>query len=76
MFIEVVKADYLEDYKIKLLFNDGLSKTVDLENELHGEVFEPLKDKSFFKDFKISFNTIEWKNGADIAPEYLYEIGK
>jgi hypothetical protein len=76
MFIEVVKAEYLENYKLKLIFNDGVCKTVDLENELKGKVFEPLKDKSFFKDFKISFNTIEWKNGADIAPEYLYEIGK
>jgi hypothetical protein len=76
MFIEVVKAEYIDNYKIRLLFNDGISKVVDLENELFGTVFEPLKDKSFFKDFKINFNTIEWKNGADFAPEYLYEIAK
>ena len=75
MFIEVAKAEYLEDFKIIIEFNDGVSKTIDLEKELVGNVFEPLKDKNYFKTFTIKFNTIEWDNGADFAPEYLYEIG-
>jgi hypothetical protein len=49
---------------------------IDLEKELVGKVFEPLKDKNYFKTFTIKFNTIEWDNGADFAPEYLYEIGQ
>lgn len=76
MFLEVKSAEYLEDYKVYLGFNNGVSKTVDLENELEGEVFQPLKDKNLFKNFSIKFNAIEWGNGADFAPEYLYEIGK
>ncbi len=76
MFIEVIKANYLNGYKIFLEFNDGVSKTVDLENELNGEVFQPLKNMNYFKTFSIKFNTIEWDNGADFAPEYLYQIGK
>ena len=75
MFLEVVKAEYLDNYKIKMLFNDNAVKIVDLSNHLNGEVFTPLKDISFFKRFSIKFNTIEWENGADFAPEYLYEIG-
>ncbi len=76
MFIHVDEAQYLEDYKLKLKFNNDKIKKVDLEKELYGEIFEPLKDKAFFKDFFISSNTIEWKNGADFAPEFLYEIGE
>lgn len=76
MFLEILNAEYLGDYRICLVFNNGKSKTVDLSDKLIGKVFEPLKDKNFFRNFSIKFNTIEWSNGADFAPEYLYEIGK
>ena len=76
MFIEVLDAKYLGDYKISLIFNTGESKIVDLAEELIGKVFEPLKDKSYFQSFKIKYNTIEWSNGADFAPEFLLELGK
>ena len=74
MFLEITQASYINDYKLALKFNDGTETTVDLENELNGSVFNPLKDKSKFKKFSIVFNTIEWENGADFAPEYLYEL--
>jgi len=76
MFIHVDEAEYLEEYKLRLKFNNNEIKMVDLEKELYGEIFEPLKQKEFFKDFFISSNTIEWKNGADFAPEFLYKIAK
>ena len=75
MFLEVVKAEYLNDYRIKLWFNNQVVKVVDLANSLNVEVFRPLKDLEYFKRFTIKFNTIEWENGADLAPEYLYETG-
>ena len=75
MFLEVIKAEYLSGYRIKLWFNNQVVKVVDLSNSLNGEVFQPLKDIDFFKRFTIKFNTIEWENGAYIAPEYLYEHG-
>jgi hypothetical protein len=74
MILEIIQASYINDYKILLKFNDGVEMTVDLENELNGSVFTPLKDKSKFRKFSIVFNTIEWENGADFAPEYLYEL--
>ena len=76
MFLEVIKATYLDEYKILLAFNNGVKKTVDLKSKLNGEVFEPLKELNYFRRFTIRFNTIEWNNGVDLAPEYLYEIGK
>ena len=74
MFLHVIKAKYLIDYQLELEFNNNIIKKVDLKNELHGDIFKPLKDKAFFKDFYISHNTIEWKNGADFAPEFLFNM--
>lgn len=74
MFLEINKAEYLGDYRIRLWFNNDEVRDVDLADSLKGEVFLPLFDKDYFKRFAIRFNTIEWENGADFAPEYLYEI--
>ncbi|MCQ2312647.1 MAG: DUF2442 domain-containing protein [Paludibacteraceae bacterium] len=76
MFLEVVKAEYLDGYKLRLYFNNGEVLIVDLCSSLVGEVFAPLKNIEYFKRFTIKFNTIEWENGADFAPEYLYDLGK
>ena len=72
--LEIIKAEYICDYKLKIWFNNQQIRIADLENSLIGEVFSPLKDKDFFRDFSIPYNTVEWKNGADFAPEYLFEI--
>lgn len=73
-FLEVIKAEYVEEYKVRLFFNDGTVKVVNLLPSLVGEVFTPLKNIEYFKRFSIKFNTIEWENGADFAPEYLYDL--
>ena len=75
MFLEVLQAEYLDNYRIKLTFNNGIIKIVDLKNELSGSIYQPLHRLDFFKKFQVKYNTIEWSNGADYAPEYLYEIG-
>jgi hypothetical protein len=48
MFLEVSKATYLDNYRLMLTFNNGVTKTVDLQNELDGAVFEPLRNLDFF----------------------------
>ena len=74
--IKILKAQYLSEFKIKLEFSDGYQSVVDLKNELWGEIFEPLNDVRYFKDFKTNPFTIHWDNGADFSPEYLYELAK
>ncbi|MEI6815123.1 MAG: DUF2442 domain-containing protein [Bacteroidota bacterium] len=76
MFIEIKEARYVGNYTLELTFNTGETKYADLQDSLVGKVFEPLKNPENFKRFKINFNTIEWENGADFAPEYLYQISK
>ena len=74
MFTEVVKAEYVSNYKVRLWFNNEVTKVVDLRSSLKGCVFEPLKDIDYFKRFKVKYNTIEWDNCADFAPEYLISL--
>ncbi len=71
MFTHVVQAKYINDFKVWLSFNDGAKGEVDLSSELYGEIFEPLKDVSFFKSFTLEGHTLTWSNGADFAPEFL-----
>ena len=73
-FTEVVRAEYAGGYRVRLWFNDETVKTVDLEQSLKGSAFEPLKDVERFKRFEVKYATIGWENGADLAPEYLFEL--
>ncbi len=74
--IKVVAAAYVDGYRIHLTFSDGLRSTLDFEHLLWGEIFEPLKDLSSFQKFTLNPWTIEWENGADFAPEFLYDLSK
>ena len=72
----VIYAEYRGDYKIRLVFNDGVEATIDFSDWLTGPVFEPLRDVAYFARFFIEGGTIAWPNGADIAPETLHERAK
>lgn len=74
LFLHVICVEYLDKYQLKLTFNNGIEGIVDLEQELYGEIFEPLKDQSLFQKVYVNSRTIEWPNGADFAPEFLFEI--
>lgn len=78
MLLEVLEAKYIRDYLVNLKFNNGYEAYVDLEATLLNEkrkIFKPLLEKDYFKDFSVQLNTICWKNEADFAPEFLYELG-
>ena len=71
----IAEANYAGDYRIWLRFADGVEGEIDLEPELWGEMFEPLKDKALFAQFQLypERSTIFWPNEADRAPEFLYD---
>ena len=75
MIPRLTEAKYVRDYILHLRFADGAEGDVDFSQELEGEVFEPLKEPAFFQSFTVNpeINTVTWPNGADFAPEFLYE---
>ena len=74
----VKSVTYVSEYKLHLSFEDRSVRLVDLEPHLDGEIFEPLKDVNYFKTVWVNpdLDTIVWDNGADMTPDFLYEIGK
>jgi ribosomal protein L31E len=75
MILHVIEAQYVRDYILHLKFNNDAEGLVDLADQLYGEMFEPLKDLTKFRSFKLDpeLNTVVWENGADLAPEFLHQ---
>ena len=75
MLVDVVEVKHVRDYVVWVKFEDGTEGKVDLSDELYGPVFEPLKDVGYVSRVAVDpeLGTIAWPNGADVAPEFLYE---
>jgi len=75
MIPKVVEVKPLESYRLWLRFDDGTTGTIDLSAEFWGPMFEPLKDETLFGQAAIhpELETGTRPNGADLAPEFLYE---
>lgn len=74
--IYVTKAQYIDQYKIHLTFNNNKSGVIDLKDVVehdHRAIFHELIDIQKFKQFTVEMDTIVWKNGLDLAPEFLYK---
>jgi len=71
---DVVEIEYKGGFVYRIVFDDGKNGELDFSEYIgRGPVFEAFRDASFFKRATIEGGTISWPNGADIAPETLYE---
>jgi hypothetical protein len=74
--MDITGVEILHDHVVRLRFADGTEKTVDLAPYLHGPVFEPVRiDPAVFGSVRADLDagTLVWPNGADLAPDVLYE---
>jgi Protein of unknown function (DUF2442) len=74
--IRVAAAEVVDGFVVRIAFTDGTIRDVDLEQYLHGPVFDPMRnDPHAFRSLAVDpeLGTIVWPNGADIDPDVLYE---
>lgn len=70
----VTKVIPLANYHLDVTFSDGVRGVVQMKDRLFGPMFEPLRDEKIFQQVSIDeFGVIYWPNGADLAPDALYE---
>ena len=70
----VVAVRPLDDHQLEVTFDDGVSGVIGLNDRLFGPVFEPLRDPAFFRQVSVDeFGVVCWPNGADLAPDALYD---
>jgi len=74
--IDVTAVEVVSDHRLRLSFADGSTGEVDFSNRRWRGIFEPLRDPAYFRQVVVDpeLGTIVWPNGADVAPETLYEL--
>jgi hypothetical protein len=74
--MDIIHVEVLHDHVVRLRFADGVEKAIDLGPYLHGPVFADIRsDPAVFASLRVDAEagTIVWPNGADLAPDVLYE---
>jgi hypothetical protein len=74
--LRITEMEQVGTYSLRVTFNDGTTKRVNLRPLLWGDVFKPLRDPDRFSEVYLDekMGTVAWPNGADFAPEALYEL--
>jgi hypothetical protein len=70
----VTSVRALPTYRLEIEFSDGVRGVLDYEDRLFGPMMEPLRDPARFAEVGIDeFGVICWPNGADLAPDAIYD---
>ncbi|MGE4284401.1 MAG: DUF2442 domain-containing protein [Clostridia bacterium] len=76
MYLAIINVEPLQGYQLLLTFDNGEKRIFDMKPYLDKGIFKELRDEKMFKSVRVSFDSIEWSNQADIDPELLYEDSK
>lgn len=72
---QVRKVEPLDDYKLLLTFEDKSRKVFDCSFLLQYKLFEPLKNKGFFRLAHTDGCAVVWNDTLDLDPMMLYNQG-
>jgi len=77
----VVSVQVEAVHRLQVTFIDGTTGVVDLGHFLNGShiqgtVFEPLCDPAAFSQVQVVMGAVQWANGADLAPDAMYDAIK
>lgn len=74
--LHIVAVEVRGPHSLRVVFDDGVDKCVDVRPLMAGTVFEPLRDPGFFRRVALDpvAGTVVWPNGADLAPEALHDL--
>lgn len=76
MYRCVTHVEPTDDFRLILEFDDNEKRVFDVKSIFSYGRFAELQDKVTFERVHISFDTVEWENGLDLDPEYLYARSK
>lgn len=77
VLLHILQAEYIEEYMIQVVFNDGTSGVADFKEKVFNdrrEIVQSLKDIALFKSFTVKAHTVTWRNGLDFAPEFIKSL--
>jgi hypothetical protein len=71
---KISQVTALPGFHLFIEFNNGIRGEIDLPGRLFGPVFESLRDPELFEQIGLDeFGAVCWPNGADLAPDALYQ---
>lgn len=73
----IVAAKYVRDYQIEVEFDNKKKGIIDLKDIINNDkrpIFQELRDKNKFCQIAVKMDTVVWKNGLDLSPEFLYQL--
>ena len=74
----IASADPLPGMRLRIRFVDGTNGQVELaaflsSEKVSGTIFEPLREADFFSRVSLADGAVQWPNGADLAPDAMYD---
>jgi hypothetical protein len=72
MYVGIKDVKPLPSFRLLITFENGEERIFNMEPYLDRGIFRDLKNESLFNSVHVSFDTVEWANGADLCPETIY----
>lgn len=73
MYPSVIKVKAGKNYQIHIEFDNEEQGILDMKPYLDFGIFNKIKDPIVFNTVRVSYATVEWTNGIDLDPKFVYE---